>query len=273
MLEREGIEIKGIAGSSMGAVVAVAYALNHDFEPRQFAESVRELGVTVPGGLNGDQEAKDSFMVRLRKFIDAERVLLDAALGWGILTDQQAVKFLETWTHGRRLEEARIPVAIVTTDLLSGEKVVFTEGPAALAARASSALPGLMPPVKYDERLLVDGAVVDLVPTDTAREIGGSPVLAVDVDQEEIQVEVTNGVEAFFRAIEVCARHLKNHHLRSADLIIRPDFDAAVSLLDVSKADLCFAAGVRAAEKVVPEIYRLLGEGIPDQKLPASLPV
>ncbi|MFQ5865346.1 MAG: patatin-like phospholipase family protein [bacterium] len=258
VFDREQIPISAIAGSSMGAIVSAAYALSSEFNPESFAEQVIELDISVPGGLNEDKRDKDTFLKRLRQFIDAERVIVDAALGWGILPEKQVVDFLTRLTSDKKLEEARIPLAVVATDLLSGEKIVFKEGPAAFAVQASSALPGFLPPVRFEERLLADGAFVDLVPVEVVQQMGVDIVIAVDVDQDGMRVEVRNGLEAFFRAIELCARHHKRHHLKSADLVIRPDFGMPVNPLDISKGELCIEAGVRAAERILSELQNLL---------------
>ena len=61
-------------------------------------------------------------------------------------------------------EELIIPLRVVAADLDTGEEVVFCRGPLELALLASSALPGIFPPIRHDGRTLVDGAVVDTVP-------------------------------------------------------------------------------------------------------------
>jgi len=258
VFDREGIPIKAIAGTSMGAIVAAAYSLNPEFDKKDLINLVANLGINVPTGLNEDKRDKDSFLKRIRQFIDAERMIVDAALGWGILPQEKVVEFLRLLTLGKELEDGRTRLAIVTTDLLSGDKIVFKDGPAVLAVQASSAIPGFLPPVHHQGRLLADGAFVDLVPCAVVREFGVDIVLAVDVDQEGVQVEVRNGIEAFMRAVELCARHHKNHHLKLADMVIRPDFGTPVNPLDVSKTELCIEAGVQAAEQMLPELRELL---------------
>ena len=76
-----------------------------------------------------------------------------------------------------------IPVAVVATDLMSGEKVVFTEGPIDDAVRASISIPGIFVPEKQNGRLLVDGGVVDRVPVSVVKKMGADIVIAVDVSR------------------------------------------------------------------------------------------
>jgi NTE family protein len=258
VLDREAIPVHAVAGTSMGAIVGAAYALSPDFDRERLTRQVVELGIRPPLVLGGSEEDREGFFERLRRFIDVERFLLDTMWGWGAFEGTVVADALAKLTSGKRLEEARVPLAAVATDLLSGDKIVFRKGPASLALQASSALPGFFPPIRHEGRLLVDGAFVDLVPADVAREMGARFVLAVDVDQERMRVEVSNGLQAFLRAVEIGARHHKRHHLRQADLVIRPEFGQPVDSLDFSKAELCVEAGLRATERVLPVLRRML---------------
>jgi NTE family protein len=258
VLDREAIPIHAIAGTSMGAIVGAGYALSPDYDRKRLTKEVIELGISPPLALNLSEVDREGFLERLRRFIDVERFLIDTMWGWGALEGTGVGDALAKLTSGKRLEQARVPLAAVATDLLSGEKVVFRKGPASLALQASSALPGFFPPIKHEGRLLADGAFVDLVPTDVVREMGARLVVAVDVDQESMRMEISNGLQAFLRAVEIGARHHKRHHLRLADLVIRPEFGESVDSLDFSKAELCIEAGVRATERALPALRRML---------------
>ena len=256
---RERVPVTAIAGSSMGAIVGAAYALNPDFSKEHMLQRVLDLGLSAPVGLKEAQHDNESWFRRLRQFIEAEKVIIDAALGWGMFPEKLVAEFLDGLTLGKQLDEGRVRLAVVSIDLLSGDKVVFRSGPATFAVQASSALPGFLPPVRHGSRLLADGAFVDLVPVDVVRQMDVDLVVAVDVDQEDVRVEVRNGLEAFLRAVELCARHHKQHHLKAADLVVRPDFGEPINPLDASKAEQCVEAGVRAAEAALPELRSRLG--------------
>lgn len=261
VLEREKIPVHAMAGSSMGAIIAAAHTLSPEFNKEQLVQLLEELGASIPHKLKNtqpDKPEKDSVAERLRQFMYVERFILNTVSGWGMLPEGLADKPLEKLTPGKRLEEAPIPIAVVAVDLISGKKVVFKEGPALLALKASSAIPGFLPPVPHNGMLLVDGAIVDVVPTDVVREMGVEVVIAVDVDQEGKQVEISNGLEAFLRAVELCSLHHKRHHLEMAQVVIHPQFPLPVQTFDVSKAQLCIDAGIRATEAVLPKIRKLL---------------
>lgn len=257
-LERHGIPIDAIAGTSMGAIVGATYGLNPDFSKERFEEIVAELEKTLPARMDAAEQDKASILEKVRQFIDLEKFIIETYLGWGIVPSSLAPQTISRLVLGKQLEEAKIPLAIVAFDLRTGDKVVFKHGPAQLAVQASAALPGFFPPVEYEGKLLADGAFVDMVPVGQARKLGVDVVVAVDVDQEQPQVEIHNGLEAFLRAVDICSRHHKHHHLAEADLVIRPDFGEEVKTFAVAKAGLCIEAGEHAAEKLIPDIKALL---------------
>src|SRR5436190_21814909 len=81
----------------------------------------------------------------------------------------------------KRFDQLKIPFACVATDLQTGERVIFREGSVALAARASSTIPGLFEPVIFRHRYLVDGGLVSNIPTDVVQLMGADLIIAVDV--------------------------------------------------------------------------------------------
>ncbi|MCB0262801.1 MAG: patatin-like phospholipase family protein [Calditrichia bacterium] len=258
VLEKENIPLHAIAGSSMGAIIAAAYTLNPGYSKESLTGLMLELNAVVPKRLKSPGPEEPSLLNRFRQFINLERFILTTISGWGVFPEQLVIEALNKITLEKNLQDARIPIAAVATDLISGEEVVFKEGPATIALQASSALPGFFPPVHLDGRLLVDGAIVDVVPVDVVHQMGANIVIAVDVDQEEVKPEVRNGMEAFLRSVELCSRHHKQHYLKKADLIIRPDFGQPVQTFDVTKSQLCIEAGVQAAEQALPDIWKLL---------------
>jgi predicted acylesterase/phospholipase RssA len=81
VLNREAIPVDAIAGTSMGAIVGAAYALSPNFDKERLTKQVIELGIKPPVMLSVSEEDRESFFERLRRFIDAERFLIDSM--WG----------------------------------------------------------------------------------------------------------------------------------------------------------------------------------------------
>jgi NTE family protein len=99
----------------------------------------------------------------------------------GLFDTNPMEAFIDATIGPLTFEDLLCPMAVVTCDLLTGEQVVIDSGPVAAAVRASSAIPGVFPPVDHQGRLLIDGGVVDNLPVDVARQMGADYVIAIDV--------------------------------------------------------------------------------------------
>jgi NTE family protein len=99
----------------------------------------------------------------------------------GLFDTNPMEAFIDATIGPLTFEDLLCPLAVVSCDLLTGELVVLDSGPVAPAVRASSAIPGVFPPVDHQGRLLIDGGVVDNLPVDVARRMGADYVIAVDV--------------------------------------------------------------------------------------------
>ena len=260
-LRRAGIPIGVLAGTSMGAIVAVAFALG-DPERSGIVERLQQGKVVPDPPLPPPPPPRDGRMTlfeQIRRILAAERFLTSNVLGWGPPLVRDVMPLLEELTRGRNLEDAPIPVGVVATDLESGQRVLLTRGNAALAAMASAALPMVFPPVRMGSWLLVDGGFVELVPVIAARELGAGVVVAVDVGQRDPPMPVRNGLEALIRAASICSQRQTEFILAQADLVVRPPFAEPIGTLDFSKARLAIEAGIRAAREALDPIRELLG--------------
>lgn len=144
-------------------------------------------------------------------------------------------------------DDLPIPFRCVATDLEKGEVVVFDRGPVAPAIRASMALPGTYDPVRLNGRLLADGGILNNVPVDVARAMGGEVVIAVRVGPraEERTPETIAGIAN--RAIGLMMRSLERPRLDLADVVIEPDLTGLTGT-DFKKSDEFISRGYAAAE-------------------------
>ncbi len=252
-LEHYGYRPQAIVGVSMGAIVGATYALNPDWyhalvnmDTRAFPEPTRPTG--------------DDLRARIRAMLASERALLEMLLGWGVgeRSVEAGMELLRNLTAGKRLEEGRIPVAVIAADIQSGQRVVFQRGPAAEALYASSALPGILPPFRRGEAMLVDGSYVDNAPVDVARNFGTEIVIAVDASQTQEPSEIRNGFQAMLRAMEICHHQHTQIRFEEADLVIKPHYPFAIETLDFNHKRLCVAVGMRAVRQSMAKLDRLL---------------
>ena len=115
---------------------------------------------------------------------------------------------------------------MVTTDILSGQQVLFTQGDLALAVRASMAVATMFRAVKFGNLQLVDGGLVNPVPDDVVRKMGADIVIAVNLDNFELasskKNEYTNLASTSTRSLQIMRHNLAKYSIKSADVVIEP---------------------------------------------------
>jgi NTE family protein len=163
-----------------------------------------------------------------------------------VLDDEDLIRAFDLLVPDASIEDLPRPYLAVTTDLENGQEVRLGKGSLRQALQASSAIPGLLPAVKINDRLLVDGAVVAEVPVGAARSLGW-PVIAVDASMELPPLSEDNLVlDTMMRTQMITARLLRNQVLSRVRGVIRPQV-GCVAWADWHEFDRLVAAGRRAA--------------------------
>jgi NTE family protein len=179
----------------------------------------------------------------------------------GFFHSGEMERFLRQTLGDVRIEDLRIPVAVVATELRTARPVVFREGPLAHALSASSAIPVVFSPVMDGEAVLVDGGLTDNLPTQVCRGMGAEIVLAVNVipgfDRER---RYHNLFDIAMGTLEVLVQHSTDLGAEAADLCIHPEV-IAVNPSDLSRMNLLVAAGERALHDALPRLRELLEGG------------
>ena len=158
-IEEMGVAVDAIGGTSIGGIMAAAFATFPDPEERA---RVLERGLAGPRRL-------------------FRMTLPIASLSSG-RTMTEALRARESFSD-RRIEDLWLPLFLVSTNLTTAKPKVHREGPIWRAARASASIPGLLPPVCEDGELLVDGAILDNLPVGVMHDLlQGGRVIAVDVE-------------------------------------------------------------------------------------------
>jgi NTE family protein len=248
-LDELGMKPVALSGASIGAIVGAAYAAGFD------AKLLRTHALGVMRD-RADVMAK-LLRARVGRFAD----LIFGGLVNPMLLDAEI--FLEVfWPHDmpRRFEDLAIPFQAVAADFRGRGEAVFTAGPLAPAVAGSMAMPGLIRPVDFDGRVLIDGGAVNPLPYD----------LLFDHADVVIAVDVTFGVprggkrgvapfDAMFGAAQIMqgaitAQKLK---LRPPDVLIRPPVES-FRVLDFFRAHQI----LRACDAAKDEFKRRLAETI-----------
>ena len=154
-LEKNKIPIDIIVGTSMGAMIGGAYAAG--LSPEQIEEIACETN-----------------WLKVARILFPKRLQMAGLLDGGRVQD-----FLIALVGERNIQDLEMPFACVATDIWTGDEIVLNSGSLVNAIRASISFPFLFSPIKIDNRLLVDGAVVNPLPTNIARNMGADIIIAV----------------------------------------------------------------------------------------------
>ena len=154
------------------------------------------------------------------------------------------------------IEETAIPFAVVAADIVTGQEVVMKKGSLRLAVSASSAVPGLLPPVEIGGNSLIDGGWVDKVPVLPAISMGADVVIAVDVSKEiEDTTAFKKGLNIMFRANAIKSDALKEMQCRFADIVLDPSV-SHVHWADFSAIVDCVRLGEESVSARLDQIRR-----------------
>lgn len=229
VLEKAGIPIDYVAGTSAGAIVGAAYC----------------------AGIPVDEIMEKAGSMGWRQM---------AQLKWpghGLVSFERLERWIEELIGDVDIRDLAIPMAVVTTDLETGETVTLRSGSLATAVRASSSVPGVIEPVQINGRLLGDGGVSNNLPVDVVREMGADYVIAVDLFSRDGGTPgnpVTHGI----LALETLIRK-SGGHPAEADCLIQP-LVTGHNYLTFAKSSEYVAAGEAATTKMLAKIQRDLAQ-------------
>jgi len=214
VLEEAGLTPRYVVGTSAGSLVAALYASGKSTaELTRAAESMQEADIT------------DWILPILNR---------------GALRGEALAKYVNTQVGGLNLEQMKIPLGIVATDLGSGEPITFRRGNTGTAVRASSAIPAVFQPVRIGDREYVDGGLVAPVPVRQTREMGANFVIAVDISSDPDGHSPGDTFQILLQTFTIMGKSINTLALREANLVVRP------ALSGVKSAD--FGARTRSIE-------------------------
>ena len=265
VLQREGLVPDLIVGSSIGAVIGAAFAIEPDAAllRRQIVEVFGPGGASRKGFKRLAENRRHpavrrGVLQRVTDFADRELLMNMALIRGSLLSERELQECVSPFVADLGFSETRIPFAATAVDLISGRRVLLKEGSLRRAVMASSALPGLMPPIAWNGMLLADGAMLEAVPGPAARELGARTVVGVDVgSQLERPAAIRDGVDAIQRATEIMMLHMRAAGSRVCDVVVEPDL-TPFTWTDFNRYDEIIQAGEKAARDRLPDIRRTL---------------
>ncbi len=252
-LERVQIPIHAIAGTSMGGLVGAAYA----------------TGLSA-----ATLETEALRLARNNEFLK----LIDLKpLRGSLFAGERIHAYLSERLGGQlTFSDLPIPLALIATDILSGQEVVLRQGSVIDAMRATMSVPGVFAPVEIDGYRLVDGGTLNNVPADVVQQMDVQTVIAVDVmpdfsantpgEAPVVTGFIPRGLPAIthdlWRTVLLMMSAMTANKLAQVqpDLVIRPDIPDGVTLFQgFRRADEIIAAGDTAVAQVLPHLQQLWG--------------
>lgn len=224
-LEAQGIVPDVIVGTSAGAVVGSLYA----------------------SGLSGFDLQKTALEMTEKQVV-----------GWawpnrGWMDGEVLQNFINKAVGNRPLEMLPRRVAVVATDLKTGEPILFGSGNTGMAVRASAAVPGVFQPVAISGREYVDGGLVSPIPVRFARQMGANFVIAVDISSRPADGSTDNTLDVLMQTFSIMGKVIGQYETADADVVIRPVI-SGIPATDLSGRHRAVLEGEKAAALAMAEL-------------------
>ena len=233
--EEHQIPIDFISGSSMGSFIGAMYANGNDLV----------------------------LMEKLANHLKRKHWVDFSVPKLGLVAGEKAKELIKILTHGKNIEDFKIPLAIVATNIETGEREIFMKGPAYKAVRASISIPGIFVPEEIDGKKYVDGGVIDRVPVQAAKNMGADLVIAIDVGlQDARKIQIKGIFDVIAQTIDIMERQNFQKQILSADYVIRPNV-GHISSISFTNLQEIIDEGYRAAKehiKAIEELIKVRGE-------------
>jgi len=253
-LEEHDVKPVAIAGCSMGAIIAAFYG----------------------AGCDASHMEKITHKINFLKLLDFGE--------FGGLIGGKGIAELLSHHLPEKFSDLSLPLSVTSVDVQAGSLVVFNEGELIPALRATSALPGLLSPVKHQGRYLIDGGLLNNLPVDIIRTMTLKPIVAVDIaapPHRKLEFEPTKPsmfenfyalirgkknpiadllhrgltMELFMKSFDVPQRVLTQMRLsmQPPELLIRPELDSQFGVEDFFRAEEAIEQGYIAASKALED--------------------
>ncbi|MFH1594198.1 MAG: patatin-like phospholipase family protein [Candidatus Omnitrophota bacterium] len=230
VLEKERVPIDLIVGSSIGSLIGAAYSLG------------------VPTHTMEKYATKFTW-----------QSLADFSISrTAILRGKRLENIIDSFLGSRGFKDLRIPLAITTTDIESGEEVLHTKGNLKKLIKASCSWPGIFPPVTVEGRMLGDGGIRNSIPVKMAKKLGADIIIAIDIGFCVKKGKLTNLFQMFIQSIQILGEELDKYQSKQADIVIKPKLHD-MDQFAFHRAREAIHDGERAARAALSKIREKIG--------------
>lgn len=261
VIEEAGVEIDYVGGTSMGAIVGALYAAGYSanqldsiFRATDFVTLIQD---NLPRNAKTFYEKEDSERYALTLPFDNFKVSVPTAFSRGQNIYNELVRLLYHVKDINDFSKLPIPFVCIATDIETGEEVVLDSGYLPQAIMASGTLPSLFEPSSIDDRVLIDGGVVNNYPIDKVRNMGADVIIGIDVQHD------LSKRDALLSATEILSQ-INNYRTvrdmleksKKTDIYIKPDIEV-FSVIEFDKAEEIIEKGVSAANEKLNDLKKI----------------
>lgn len=253
VLERENIPIDYIAGTSIGSIIGGFYALGYSAD--DIAEKMQSIhweegySDTIPRqSLPYRLKQRDQFNVPLNIGHQGYRIKTPSGLLYGQKASMLLRDAFGNIASFASFDDLPIPYRAIATDLSTNAAVILDRGDLLMSMRASSNVPGILAPVQYDGKLLVDGGMANNLPVDIVKRMGADIIIAIDIGDPLAKTEALNDTFTILGQLSsfltVASTERQKSLLSELDVLIQPNIEH-LSTTDWTK----FAESIDEGEK------------------------
>ena len=256
-LEENNIKIDAIGGTSSGSMITALYAMGCTSDEilklfKKFAKTIVKL--------NGNIIRKE-----LKNFIFKHK-LVSQGINSGefiekIFNEVALVKNI------KKLSELKMPAIMTAVDMHTGKKNIFTSVKTnedgyitnieiGKAVRASSSFPIIYEPMKYKDKMFLDGGILDNIPVNEVKKIGAEKIIAVKFDSDRIE-KSSNAIDIIMKVADIMGAQIAEENLKNADYVIEVPTDGT-GIIDIEKIDYCYQSGYKTTLEQIDKIKKAI---------------
>lgn len=236
MIDASELRVDHVVGVSMGSLVGGMYAAEPDadmlraraiefLESEEFDRRYSAMLSAVPHlATRKRRSTSGDWYSWIRKLILTGRRIRTLLQGNSVMSNDFLAFAIENLVPDIRIEDTEIPITILAAELHSGIPVALESGSLREAILASSSIPGVFPPIPWNEMLLCDLGILNSLPVEIARAYADEMLIGVDVAGAVERTEKFNhAVDIMIRMDEIGERMSRRRSAEHADIVIRPD--------------------------------------------------
>jgi len=271
-LEKAGVEISYIGGTSMGAIIGGLYASGYSatqidsvFYETDFDKLLSDF---IPRASKNFYEKRNDEMYAFTLPFNKLKIGIPTALSRGMYNYNLLNKLTYKVRSVRDFNKLPIPFLCIATDIETGQEVLLNKGYLAQAMLASAAFPSLFSPVEIDGRLLVDGGVTNNYPLEEVKKLGADFIIGVDVqDDLKDRKSLKDATRILVQISNLQMIEKMKEKISKTDIYIKPDI-TNYSVISFDQGREIIKKGEEAAMKVFDQIMAVGDSTKPEKKFP-----